>query len=401
MLFNYLAKDKKGLTKKGQVEAISAVAASEILRSHGLLVLSLEPEAPGFAFEKYLPFFGRVSRKELVLFMRQLSTLINAKVPIVQALNILREQVSSRKLKEVISQISQDVEGGKSLSESAAGFSNIFSDLFINLVKSGEIAATLDQSLTYLADQQERDYDLNSKIRGAMTYPIFIISAILIVGSLMFVFVLPQMIAILKEAGVELPLTTRILIFATEVLQKYWPVLVFGLIGLIIGFRLYIRSSGGKVVWDIVKLKFPIISKLLQKIYMDRMSRNLATLIAGGIPIVTALRTVAEIVGNSVYRRIILDAADEVETGRTIASVFAQRKEIPVMVTQMIKIGEETATLDEILNKIGKFFEKEVETTINTLTTLLEPIIMILLGLAVAVMVAGILLPIYNLASIQ
>ncbi len=400
-LFNYRAKDEQGLVKKGVVEAVSVVAASEILHEHGLTVLELLPERPGFELEKYLPFLKRASRKELVVFSRQLSTLINAKVPIIQALGILADQLTNRTLKDVINHLIEDVEGGKSLSEAVSRFPHVFSNLYVHLIKAGELSGTLDQALLYLADQQEKDYDLVSKIRGALTYPIFIVSAIVIVGGLMFVFVLPQMIAVLKEAGAALPLTTRILIFTTEALQRYWAVLLVLILGTIAAFRVYIRAPGGRLVWDTLKTRLPIFGKLLRNIYMDRFALNLSTLVAGGIPIVQALQTVAAIVGNRVYQAIILEAAAEVETGKSIAAVFEQQPEIPKLVTQMIKIGEQTGSLDEILAKLAKFYDKEVATTLTTLTTLLEPVIMILLGAAVAIMVAGILLPIYNLASAQ
>ena len=401
MLFDYRAKDQEGTVRKGVVEAESETQASDVLFRNGLTVMSIERGAEAFDLGRYIPFFKGVSRKELVLFSRQLSTLINARVPILQALDILVDQVSSGKLKEVIREMVSDIEGGKSLSETIARFPSVFSNLYINLIRSGELSGTLDKSLLYIADQQEKDYDLVSKLRGAMAYPIFIISAIFIVGALMFTFVLPQMLSVLQEAGAALPLTTRILMFFTNIFSKYWLLLILGFLGVIAGFVMYIRSSGGRIIWDAFKLKVPILGKLLQKLYMDRFSRNLSTLIAGGIPIVQALDTVAEIVGNSIYREIILEASKEVETGRSIGAVFASRKEMPKIVGQMIEVGEQTGELDVILGKLANFYGKEVENMIATMTNLLEPVIMILLGLAVAVMVAGILLPIYNVASVQ
>jgi type IV pilus assembly protein PilC len=399
-IFNYRAKDKEGAIKKGVVEAASLVKASEILHDHGFTVLALEPEEE-LRIEQYIPFLNRVPRKEIVIFSRQLSTLINAKIPIIQSFEILSTQISNKTLKSAIQDMMADIEGGKSLSEAVTRFPHIFSNLYVNMVKAGELSGTLDQSLVYLANQQERDYDLTSKVRGALTYPIFIVSAILIVGALMFVFVLPQMIAVLRESGADLPLTTKILIFLTDMIQSYWLVMLLGLLGGVAGLHFYIRSSGGRIVWDLMKIKLPILGKLMKNIYMDRFSRNLSTLVAGGIPIVTALHTVGDIIGNVIYRQIIADAASEVETGKSIATVFADRPEIPQIVTQMVRVGEQTGSLDEILGKLANFYDKEVERALSTLTTLLEPIIMVLLGLAVAVMVAGVILPIYNLASIQ
>lgn len=401
MLFNYRAKDSEGVVRQGIVESPSVIKASEVLHNNGLIVLSLAPQESGLSLERYLPFLGRVPTKELVLFSRQLATLINAKVPIIQAMLILQRQVSNHRLQTIIGRMTDEIEGGKSLSEAISEYPTIFSSLYVNLIKAGELSGSIDHALTYLADQQEKEYNLVSKIRGAMTYPVFIVVTMVIVGALMFIFVLPQMIAVLKEAGAELPLTTKILIFVTEALQKYWTILLVFLAVIIFGSQIYLRSSGGRLVWDILKLRLPIFGKLLVKIYMDRLARNLSTLIAGGIPIVTALHTVAGIVGNSVYKQIIEEAASEVETGKAIASVFSEKPEVPVIVSQMIKIGEQTGSLDEILAKLANFYDKEVESTLSTLTTLIEPVVMVLLGIGVAIMVAGILLPIYNLASVQ
>jgi type II secretory pathway component PulF len=400
--FAYRAKDEQGLVKTGIVEAVSSLAASEVLHGHGLTVVTLEPQLQRkHAISKYIPFVNKVSRKDIVVFSRQLSTLINAKVPIVQALDILSEQISNKILHQAILDLIEDVTGGKSLSEAMTRFPEVFSDLYVHLVKSGELSGTLDRSLLYIADQQEKDYDLVSKVRGALTYPIFIVTAIFVVGALMFVFVLPQLISVLNEAGAALPLTTLILIFVTQFVQHFWALILLIVIGGIFAFEFYIHSRSGRLVWDNVKMKFPVFGKLLKNIYMDRFALNLSSLVAGGIPIVHALQTVAAVIGNKVYQEIILEAASEVETGKSIGASFAEHHEIPKLVTQMIKIGEQTGTLDDILGKLANFYDKEVATTLNTLTTLMEPIIMILLGVAVAVMVAGILLPIYNLASAQ
>ncbi|KKW23092.1 MAG: Type IV pilus inner membrane protein PilC [Parcubacteria group bacterium GW2011_GWA2_51_12] len=401
MLFNYQAKDDRGSLKKGVVEAATTSAATDVLHANGLVVLQLSSQGEGINLERYLSFLNRVSKKDLVVFSRQLSTLINAKVPIVQALEVMVDQVSSKRLKGIIEELIEQVVGGKSLSEAMSTFPDVFPELYLHLVASGEMSGTVDRALNYIADQQEKDYDLTAKIRGALAYPAFIVAAITIVGGIMFVFVLPQMITVLEEAGVELPITTKILIFATKVVSGYWYLLIGGVIAAIFGFRVYVRTIGGRLVWDTLKMKVPVFGKLLMNIYMDRFSLNLASLVAGGIPIVQSLRTVAAIITNMVYRQIILEAALQVEQGKSIASVLADRPEFPKLVSQMIKIGEQTGSLEEILTKISRFYDKELNNTLNTLTTLLEPFVMILLGLAVAIMVAGILLPIYNLAGAQ
>ncbi|OGE87565.1 MAG: hypothetical protein A3J07_04995 [Candidatus Doudnabacteria bacterium RIFCSPLOWO2_02_FULL_49_13] len=398
MEFSYQARDTDGRLKTGTVEAATEASAFEVLQNHGLIVIKIFPVSQISILER-IKIFDRVSMKEIVLFSRQLSTLINAKVPIVQALNILKIQVSSSKLRSVIGEIAQHVESGESLSSALARYPRIFSNLYVNLTRAGELSGTMDDSLAYLANQLEKDYDLRSKVIGSLSYPIFIMAALLIVGVLMFLYVLPPLVGVLQESAVELPITTRILIVTTHIMQDYWWIMLVVLIGLGVGYRFYSQTAGGRYVLDLVKIKLPVFGNLFKKMYMARFARNLSTLVAGGIPIVKALEAVADIIGNSIYRDIVLEAADQVRNGKSIASALTSHSEFPAIVAQMTQIGETTGRLQEILDKLAIFYEKEVDGVLKILTTLLEPIIMMLLGLAVAVMVAGILLPIYNLAS--
>jgi type IV pilus assembly protein PilC len=398
MEFSYQARDNQGTLRTGTVEAANMASAQEILHAHGLIVIKVLP-VRHVSFLEQLNFFDRISPKEIVLFSRQLATLINAKVPIVMSLKILQTQVTARKLQKIIGEIATKVEAGDALSVAITGYPKLFNDMYVNLVHSGELSGGLDESLTYLADQVEKDYDLRSKIIGALTYPAFILSALVIVGFLMFIFVLPPMIALLEESQVELPFTTKILVFATNFMQNYWYIALAVIIGTVVGLKLYINTTSGRYLFDYMKLRMPIFNKLALDIYMSRFARNLSTLMAGGIPIVKALDSVADIVGNAVYRDILFEASTEVKNGKGIAQSIADRSEFPPIVSQMVQIGESTGKLTEILDKLARFYEKEVEAILKTMTTLIEPIIMMLLGLAVAVMVAGILLPIYNLAS--
>lgn len=398
MEFSYQARDEQGVLKTGTVEAVSEVNAFDILQNHGLLVIKIAPTTKFSALE-HVVVFDRVSPKELVLFSRQLSTLINAKVPIVQALRILKLQVSSKKLQRIIGEVANKVESGDSLSSALNTYPSVFSNLYVNLVHSGELSGTLDEALAYLATQLEKDYDLRSKVIGAMVYPAFIMFALLVVGFLMFIYVLPPLVSILREAAVELPITTRLLIWSTDFIQRFWWLVIVGIIGSVVGMRIYIHTVSGRYLIDYLKIKTPPFGRLFEKIYMARFARNLSTLIAGGIPIVKALEAVSEIVGNQVYKDAILNTSGQVRNGKSIASALVEGGEFPVIVAQMVQIGESTGELQQILDKLASFYEKEVEGLLKILTTLIEPIIMVILGLAVAVMVAGILLPIYNLAS--
>jgi type II secretory pathway component PulF len=398
MEFSYQARDNLGALRTGTVEATNLASAQEILHAHGLIIIKVLPTSR-LSFLDNLNFFDRVSPKEVVLFSRQLATLINAKVPIVMSLKILQQQVTSHKLQNIIAEIASKVEAGDALSAAIVGYPKLFSEMYVNLVHAGELSGNLDEALGYLADQVEKDYDLRSKIIGAMTYPLFILFALIVVGFLMFIFVLPPMVSLLQESQVELPFTTKILVFSTGFVQNYWYVVILAILGIGIGGKFYVATPHGRYLFDYAKIRLPVFGKLAKDIYLARFARNLSTLIAGGIPIVKALDAVADIVGNTVYRDILFQASTDVKNGKGIAQALVDHQEFPPIVAQMVQIGESTGKLQDILDKLAKFYEKEVEALLKILTTLIEPMIMMLLGLAVAIMVAGILLPIYNLAN--
>jgi len=266
-------------------------------------------------------------------------------------------------------------------------------------VKSGEAAGTVSDSLNYLADQLEKDYDLRSKVKAAVTYPGFVMSALLVVGVLMFKFVLPSLVEVLKEQEAELPIISKWLIAFTDFFDVYWWVVLLIMFGTALLVRWYVVSPAGRLMWDGLKVKLPVLGPVLKKIYMARFARNLSTLVAGGIPIIQAIRIVADVVNNAVYREILLITAEQVTNGKSISDSLSKFEEFPPMVTQMVRVGEQTAELDTILTKLAGFYEREVDAQISTLSSLLEPIIMVILGCAVGLLVAGVLLPIYNLAS--
>jgi type IV pilus assembly protein PilC len=400
MQFTYQARDQNAALRTGTVEAKTEADAFDVLKNHGFIVISVGPVQKTDILGN-LNIFDRVSTKDVVLFSRQLATLIDASVPIVQALQILQYQVSSESLRKVIVEMVQKVEAGESLSAALSQYPKVFSPLYVNLVKSAELSGTLDQAFNYLANQVEKDYDMRSKIIGSLTYPAFIVVALVVVGFLMFIYVLPPLVGVLTESSVALPITTRILIAMTNFVQNFWWLLIIVIFGGGIGLRIYSQTFGGRYAIDYIKVKTPFIGGIFQKIYMARFARNLATLVAGGIPIVKALESVADIIGNQIYHDVIMDTSMQVRNGKSIAIALVDRPEFPPIVSQMTQIGETTGKLQEILDKLAGFYEKEVNTVLSTLTTLLEPAIMILLGFAVAIMVAGILLPIYNLAGAQ
>jgi type IV pilus assembly protein PilC len=398
MKFAYKAKDKEGKNQSGVVLAVDKNKAEALLMENGLAVFSLEEQGENL-FEKYNPFGKSVSSKDLVLFSRQLATLISARVPIIQALRILQEQVANQYLLGIIGDLITAVENGDSLSDAMAKHENVFGNVYISMVMSGEMSGSLDKSLVYLADQLEKNYALQGKVKSAMTYPIFVLSALIIIGLLMFKFVLPNLTSVLEEQGGTLPPISVALIAFTKFFNKFWWLVLLVLAGGILGGRFYVRTTAGRYVWDSMKIHFPIIGDIFKKIYLARFSTNLGTLVVGGIPIIKSLQIVAEIINNVVYRDIILEAVRQIQEGKSISEGLSGHPEFPSIVTQMVKVGEQTAQLDDIMGKLGSFYSQEVDTKVATLTTLLEPIIMIILGIGVGVLVAGILMPIYNLAS--
>ncbi len=400
MKFIYQARSKDGELKKGIVTATNQSKAEQLLSDNGLIIISLRKQRAN-VLEKLDIFSNRVNYKELVLFSRQFSTLVSARVPIVQSLRILESQLSSKALIKVTKSLIDSVESGDSLSSALAKNPKIFSNIYVSLIKSGEASGQVAESLAYLADQLEKDYDLRSRVKSAMTYPAFVLSALLVVGVLMFKFVLPSLTSVLKEQNAELPFISKVLISFTDFFQVYWWVVLLAFAGIAIGVRFYVSTIQGRYVWDRVKMKIPIIGSVLEKVYLARFARNLSTLVAGGIPIIQALRIISEIINNVIYRDILIETAQQVTNGKSISDSLMRHKEFPPLVTQMVKVGEQTAQLDGILLKMAGFYEKEVDAKVSTLSSLLEPIIMLILGLGVGLLVAGVLMPIYNLAGAQ
>lgn len=398
MKFSYKTRDREGSIKSGTVVAVDQPRAEQLLEENGLTIITLTAQESNF-LEQINPFGKSVSNKDLVLFSRQLATLISARVPIIPSLRILQEQITGKFLLSIITDLIASVENGQSLSLALSKHGNVFGTVYISLVKSGEVSGSLDKSLVYLADQLEKDYELRAKVKSAMTYPLFVLTALFVVGVLMFKFVLPNLTSVLEQQGGSLPPISLALIAFTNFFNVYWWVVILAVAGSILGVRFYISTTGGRYQWDSLKIKLPIIGDIFKKIYLARFARNLSTLVVGGIPIIKALQIVSDIINNVVYRDIVLDTVTKISAGKSISEGLSGHKEFPNLVTQMVKVGEQTAQLDDIMAKLAVFYEKEVDAKVSTLTTLLEPIIMIILGLGVGVLVAGILMPIYNLAS--
>lgn len=396
-IYKYKAIDRNKETLAGLVEAEKIEFAEEILKDKGLSIiyLALESDQKGGG----MGILNRVKLKEVVVFSRQFSVLISANVSLVQSLKILIEQTVNPKFKIIISQVADEVDAGSRLSASMARRGGVFSDFYVSVIKSGETSGKLDEVLNYLADEMEKDYDMMSKIRGAMIYPAFVLSGLTVVGFLMLTFVVPKLTDIMAESGGDLPMATKILMGASGFMQSFWWIILIIVGGLFVGFRFIVRTPKGKYAFDAFKLRLPVFGKLLQRIYLVRFTRSMKTLIAGGVTIVNSLEIASDVVGNEVYKKIIKDTIKEVEDGNSISTSFIKSKEIPVMVSQMMSIGEKTGKLDVILSRVTDFYGREIENIVANLMTLMEPIIMVVMGVGVGLMVAAIIMPMYNMAS--
>jgi type IV pilus assembly protein PilC len=400
MRFNYQARTKEGEIQTGTVEAGSREAAVETLQRHGLLPIFLEEVSVIPIYARSLKFFQKIKLKDLTLFYRQLAILFGADVSPLESLRILGEQIGNPIFKEVIFQVENDIRGGEPLSSAMEKHPKVFSTFYVNVTKAGEATGNLQEVLKYLADHAEREYNITSKVKGAFTYPAVIFSLFLVVGTLMMIFVVPQMTAMLQELGQNLPFTTKILIGVSKILRSwFWLIIPLG-IAAAIGLRSWIKAPKGKEFIDTLKLKIPIFKDLFKKMYLARFSESLKTLLKGGTPILKALDITATVVGNKIYERIINEAKERVRVGETISSAFSNYpKQIAPLVTQMVAVGEKTAQLDTILDKVADFYQQEIDRMVANMTQLIEPVMILILGAGVGLLVSSILMPIYNIAS--
>lgn len=398
-IFSYKVKDSRGHDLEGAVEAATSAAAADVLRERGYQVVSVAQREETSIGNISFDFLQRVKVEDIVVFSRQLSVMVGASISIVRSLQTAARQTTSPKLRGIVLDIASEVEGGVRLSDAFAKYPHVFGSFYVNMLRSGETSGKLDEVLHYLADQQEKDLDLRRRVKGAMTYPVFVLIMLFIVGTVMMVFVVPKLTAVLRESGAELPVTTKALIGVSDFFVRFWYLIVGGVMGVVIGGRALYRTPGGKRFLDKALLRVPVFGPLFRKIYITRITHSMSTLIEGGVDMVTSLKVVAGVVGNEAYREALVQTVQEVSAGNTMASVLKGKKEFPDMITQMIAIGEETGKLQQVLSRLTDFYTREVNASVATLSTAIEPIIMLVMGIAVGGLVSAIILPMYNLAQ--
>ncbi|GIK83528.1 MAG: type II secretion system protein F [Patescibacteria group bacterium] len=395
--FKYSAKNKFGETVNGKVESRTIEQAASLLTSRGLLVIRLSPlTEDSLAIVKKM--FGGVKFDDVVNFTRQLSTMITAGLPLAGALSILVRD-GKPEVTKMMAVILQDVEGGNAFADALSKHKKVFSRLYIQLVKAGETGGVLDTVLERLADNMEKEKEFKAKTKGALIYPVIVVIAMIAVAAIMMIFVIPKLTEMYKDFGAELPFATRILIGLSEAMVKFWWIFGAAIAGLIVAFKRYYKTEFGRYKIDEIKLKLPIFGELQKKIILTEFSRTLALLLGSGITLLEAISIVTDSVENIVYRSALEDVAKQVEKGSSLSGALSHYEQFPTILHQMMSVGEETGKLDEVLKKLSTYFEQESEHAIKNMTTAIEPMIMIVLGLGVGAMVIAIIMPIYNLTS--
>jgi len=400
MKFLFKAKTKSGEIKEGVIDAMNKEMAVSILQKNNLFPISIvKEEAESSIMKSFLKYYDRVTEKELMVFFRQFSILIEARVPIVASLTAISEQTTNKYFVKILSEVVADIENGMSLSDALGKRKDVFSMLSINIIKAGETSGNLKKSVDYVADNIEKNYNLSSRVKSALIYPCIIIIVFSIVGFIVISFILPKLTAIIKEMNAEVPWYTSVVMVVGDFMSVYWwavAIMIFGFVG---GILYYIKTEAGIKEWDQIKIKLPIVGVIFRNVYITRFAQNLAVLMAGGIPIIRALTITSSVINNVVYEAIVLKAADEVKVGGNMSTVFARNPLIPPVVSHMIKIGEDTGQIDTVLLHVAKFYDQETELMTKNLSTLIEPVLMIIIGLGVGFMAFAILMPIYNIAG--
>ncbi len=402
MLFTYQAVDQAGAKKDGSIDAINVDVAIASLQRRGYIITGIhEIDANGSGLNFNIALFDRVSNKDVVILSRQLSTLFTAQVSALRIFRLLSEQAENKTLGKQLTEVADDLQGGSSISAALAKHPKVFSEFYINMVKSGEESGKLDETFSYLADYLDRTYELMTKARGALVYPSFIIFTFVTVMILMFTMVIPKISTILVESGQEIPIYTKIVLGISNFLLAYgFIILGAALVG---GFFLvrFVRTEAGRALFDQFKLSIPYISTLLRKLYLSRLADNMNTMLISGIPMVRALELTSTVINNTIYQTIISNAVEGVKGGKPVSEALGGNPEIPGIMIQMIKVGEETGELGNILKTLATFYTREVKVAVDALVDIIEPVMIVFLGLGVAVLLASVLIPIYNVASAQ
>lgn len=400
MKFKYQAKTKEGETQVGFVEASSRDSAVNILSGHDLFVLSVESGEQKGMLDNISEFFGRVKRKDLIIFARQLSTLMEARLPLNTALKILQQQTTNKTLQVAISQVCEDIDAGLSFSQAMDRQEAIFPDFYVEMVRAAEVTGNMNEVAAFLADYTEKEGDLATKASSALIYPAIVVAVFLVVAFILLTFVFPSIGSVFVQNHVELPWYTQALLFIGNFLSKWWPAIIIAVIALGTITVNYFGTSEGQALMDDLKIRLPILKKVYLPIIMARFGNAAALLIHGGIPVAQTLEIISHMVGNVLYRDIIHDIAEDVRQGSLLSQSIARYPEyFPSLVNQMVAVGETTGKIEDMFARLSGIYTREADQITNNLVDLIQPALMIGMGLMVGLLFASVLIPIYRLTA--
>lgn len=400
MLFVYDAIDQQGNKKNGTVTAISKEVAISSLQRRGFTISSIKDvESSESIWNKNFSFFEKVKMKDIVILSQQLATLFQAQVSALRIFRLLASEAENPKLGRILNDVSEHLQSGSPISEALNNHPDVFDSFYVSMVKSGEESGRLDETFGYLATYLDRTYEVTSKVKNALIYPAFIVFTFVTVMSLMLTMVIPKISSILVESGQEIPSYTKVVIALSDLLRNYG---VFLIIALIVGVFFVIKSTRkgpGRVALDKLKLEAPYVGNLFQKLYLSRIADNLNTMLTSGIPMIRALELTKNVVNNQVYLNAIEKSIEDVRGGLALSDAFDKHEQFPSILIQLIKVGEETGNLGEILGTLAKFYRREVSNAVDTLVGMIEPIMIVALSVGVGFLLASVLIPIYNVSS--
>ena len=396
--FNYEARDlQNNNILKATVQADSEDAAAKLLIGQGLSPISIKEE--GDKGGLFANLVGRITTQDRIVFSRQLATLIGAGLPLAESLHTVLDQTQNKKMQDVIQEITSSVEGGETLSKSFAKFPQVFDKVYIALVAAGEASGTLDDALKQIADQQEKNNQTVSKIRGAFVYPIIVLVVIILVLGFMLFTVVPQVQKLYKDLHKDLPFLTMILVNVSVFMQKFWWVILIAIVVIVYLIIQYFKTDNGRKTKDTLKLNLPFFGKMFQKLYIARLARTGQTLLSSGVTMLDMLRISSSAVNNVIIENSVNQAAEKVRGGKSLSSALASQEYILPLLPQMIRVGEQSGKIDEMLGRTAKAYEDQLDEQVKNISTSIEPILMIILALVAAFIVGAVLFPIYNLVS--
>lgn len=399
MLFKYKTISREGKREEGEMEAPSADTVIANLQRRGLIVSSIKEKNEDGDILKKIPFFNRVSNKDIVILSRQMSTLFESQVPALRIFKLIGSEAENPTLRKHLLEIVDDLQGGASISVALSRHPEIFSNFYVNMIKSGEESGHIDQTFLYLADYLDRNYEISSKAKNALIYPAFVIFTFVSVMVLMFTVIVPKIGAIIKESSQDIPFYTKLVLIVSDFFVNNWMFMVFGIIAFIIGIIFYGRSNEGKRQISNFRLGIPYLGDLYKKLYLSRFSDNMSTMVLSGIPMLKAIEVTSSVIENEIYEEILKESSARIKAGQALSATLDGKKEIPNILVQMIRVGEETGELGNILKTMSKFYQREVMNAVDTLVSMIEPVMIVALGIGVGVLLASVLLPIYNIAS--